>query len=82
VRGKNIPLIRIILESGCDINMTGFDTDGHKTSWKRTVLQCAIEMNDLELVSYLMNHGANASLRCFDVMLDDAMFTYHTGSLL
>jgi hypothetical protein len=82
VRGRNMPLIRALLEAGCDVNMTGFDTNGFTASWKRTALQCAIELRDHGLVSFLMNHGANASVQRLDAMLDSLVRTYNTDSLL
>jgi hypothetical protein len=76
VRGKNIPLIRAILETGCDINMTRVDHNS-LINWRySTALQCAIEMRDHELVSFLMDHGANAGVQNFDAI------PYDTNSLL
>jgi hypothetical protein len=82
VRGKNIPLIRAILEAGCDINMTGLDTNCFRYSRNCTALQCAIEIRDHELVSFLMDHGANASMQSLEAMLDGSRHTYVTETSL
>jgi ankyrin repeat protein len=82
VRAKNISLIRINLEAGCDVNMTGFDTNGFVTSLKRTALQCAIELRDHELVSLLMDHGAKVSMNGLDAMLDRSIRLWNPDSLL
>jgi hypothetical protein len=82
VRAKNTSLIRIILEAGCDVNMTGFDTNGFRASLKRTALQCAIELRDHELVSFLMDHGAKVSMKGLDAMFDDSRLIWKPDSLL
>jgi hypothetical protein len=82
VQGKNTSLIQILLEAGCDVNMTGFDTNGLLHSRKRTALQCAIELRDHELVSFLMDHGAKVSMKGLDAMLDRSDSIWNPDSLL
>ena len=83
VRGRNIPLLEIILRAGCDVNLTSFEhCDFYPNERGQTALQCAIELRDHKLVSFLLTHGADGSMQGLRVKPDGIISSYRTGSLL
>jgi hypothetical protein len=83
VRGKNIPLIEVILRAGCDINLTRFEhSDCSPNTRGQTILQCAMELQDQELVSVLMTHGADGNARNVHVKPKGSSKYHYYDSLL
>jgi ankyrin repeat protein len=59
VRGKNIPLINLLLEADCDINMeTLLPGLGNPSS----ALECATAQNSEDIVTFLLDNGANGNV--------------------
>jgi hypothetical protein len=73
VSGRNKPLLELILRAGCDVNQLRekeFQTDEEESA-----LSLAIEMQDQNLVSLLLDNGANGSLRLRrDFQLDSLLY--------
>lgn len=57
VRDRNFPLLKALVENGVDLNLYE-DEYEHKCA-----LSCAIDNDDENMVTYLLDHGANAAKR-------------------
>jgi ankyrin repeat protein len=57
VQGKNMPLIKLLLEAGCDINIEM----RRVTEATNTALQCAVKQSSGDLVTFLLDNGANGN---------------------
>lgn len=60
VRSKNIEMAKLFIEAGADVNFQDleFETDNNRRLFK-TPLKIAIDNNDLEMVKFLHQNGAN-----------------------
>ncbi len=59
VRGRNVEVVRAILEAGADVNE-------RQTDFSETALHIAAELDLVEIAEFLVANGAESTTRCFN----------------
>ncbi|KAJ8688119.1 hypothetical protein QAD02_023914 [Eretmocerus hayati] len=58
-KSGNVKLVRLLIDSGFDVNYVDEDFFANKPSLAKTALHVAIQSNDVEMLKFLLENGAN-----------------------